>query len=187
MVLMLNFYDLRNSFSSALCEYLERVVRMREYRRKEFVLKAGHICRHIYFVQSGLLRSFYENEEKEVCSWFMKEGDMVLSVESFYQQKVSYESIQALEDSQLYYISYSDLNYIYTHFPECNRSGRLVTEKYYQLWTRQLVALRMKQAPEKYAWLREEHPEFIRRVPAKYLASFLGISEVMLSIIKSKR
>ena len=187
MISFLDFFEARHSFSSGLREYLEHIVQERTLKKKEFLLKRGHVCRSIFFVKAGLLRCYYDTQDNEVSSWFMKEGDIVMSIESFYQQTESYESIQALEDCHLYYIEYAQLNYIYTHFPEFNRSGRLFTEKYYQLWTRQLVGLRLRQAPEKYEWLKEQHPDFIRRVPAKYLASFLGISEVMLSVIKSKR
>ena len=117
----------------------------------------------------------------------MKQGDVIISIESFFQQEKSYESIQALEDCTLFYIQYEELNYIYQNFPEFNFIGRVLTEKYYQLWAMQLHAIRMKQAPERYEWLIENHSELILRVPAKYLASYLGITEVMLSIIKGKK
>ena len=173
--------------SEELTEYLSKHIKIKELSKKSFLLKAGRICREICFVSKGLLRCFYINGESEVCSWFMKESDIIVSIESFYQQTESYESIQALENCTLYYIDYSELNYIYQHFPEFNFTGRVLTEKYYQLWALQLYALRMKQAPERYHWLMEHHAELILRVPAKYLASYLGITEVMLSIIKGKR
>jgi len=184
---LLLFLNSISSLSDDLKSYLSYVIKTRQIAKKEYLLKAGHVCRNICFVESGLLRCFYINGETEVCSWFMKEGDIIISIESFYQQKESYESIQALEDCTLFYIEYAELSYIYRNFPEFNTTGRLLTEKYYQLWAQQLYALRMKQAPDRYAWLMEQYPELILRVPAKYLASYLGITEVMLSIIKGKR
>jgi hypothetical protein len=116
----------------------------------------------------------------------MKEGDIVISSESFYQQKESYEFIQALEGCTIVTIGYEELNYVYLNYPEFNFVGRLLTEKYYQLWANQLYALRMNQAPERYQWLLDNHADLVLRVKAKYLASYLGITEVMLSKIKGK-
>ena len=102
----------------------------------------------------------------------------------FISKKPGNEYIQALEETKLYFIEYSELMYVYQQFPEFNSIGRILTEKYYQLWAEQLYALRMKQAPERYKWLLEQHGQLILRVPAKYLASYLGITEVTLSTIK---
>jgi len=174
------------AMSPALIEYLGSVVKTKELARKDLLLKAGHICQHIYFVEKGLLRCFYVKGETEICSWFMKEKDVMISIESFFQRTTSYESIQALEDSILHYISYDELYYIYRNFPEFNYTGREIIKTYYILCAKQLYGLRMQQAPDRYLWLRENHPELILRVPAKYLASWLGITEVMFSKIKGR-
>ncbi len=187
METLLQYLGSIHPLSKELIDYLSTHVQTKALRKKDFLLRAGHVCREIYFIERGLLRCFYHNGDTEVCSWFMKEGDVIISIESFYQQQPSYESIQALEECSLVYIEYEKLDHIYHNFSEFNFIGRVLTEKYYQLWAMQLYALRMKQAPERYQWLIENHGELIQRVPAKYLASYLGITEVMLSIIKGKK
>ena len=184
---LLHYLNSIHPLSSSLHQHLFSILKVKELSKKGFLLKAGHTCRHIWFVKKGLLRCFYIKGETEVCSWFMKETDVIVSIESFFQQKESYESIQALEDAVLYYIEYSELQSIYRNFPEFNFTGRILLEKYYTLWAQQLYGLRMQPAQDRYKWLMENYPELILRVPAKYLASWLGITEVMLSRIKSKR
>lgn len=189
LVCMESLIRLLNSLhpmSEGLKAHLSETLKLRNVPRGQYILRAGHICRHIYFISKGLLRCFYIKGETEICSWFMKEGDVIISIESFYQQKESYESIQALDESVLYYIEYSELNFIYKNYPEFNYIGRILTEKYYMLWAQQLYGLRMQQAAERYKWLMENHPELILRVPSKHLASYLGITEVTLSNIKGK-
>jgi CRP-like cAMP-binding protein len=116
----------------------------------------------------------------------MKEGDIIVSVESFYQQKSSYESIQALEDCFITYIDHGELQYIYRHFEEFNYIGRVLTEKYYCQSEQRLYSMRMQRSQERYDYLLEHHPELVLRVAAKYLASYLGITEVTMSKIKSR-
>lgn len=173
--------------SGGLTEHLQSILKTREAGKKEFLLKAGHTCRWIWFVQQGLLRCYYDKEGVEICSWFMSAGDVIISVESFFQQKPSYESIQVIEDSLLYYIDYRELQAIYHRYPEFNFIGRVLTERYYTLSEQRLYSLRMQRAQDRYDYIRQHFPELILKVPAKYLASYLGITEVTLSKIKSRK
>ena len=183
---ILQFLQSINSLSPQLIEYLSRTLKYRELSKKEYLLKAGHISRNVCFIQQGLLRAFYTKGDKEVTSWFMKEGDISVSIESFYDQIVSYENIQALEDCVLYYLDHKELEYIYREFQEFNYIGRVLTIKYHKLWVKQLYSIRMQSACDRYRWLLENHPDLLIRVPAKYIASYLDITDVTLSMIKAK-
>lgn len=183
---LLQFLSSVHPLSEGLVDYLATHIKVRDIERKEMLLKAGHTSRYIYFVASGLLRCFYLKGDAEVSAWFMKEGDVIVSIESFYTQQPSRESIQALEDSRLLYIEYNELYHCYRYFPEFNFTGRELTQKYYVLWAQQLHALKMQTPVERYQWLLTHHNELILRVPAKFLASYLGIGEVTLSRIKNK-
>jgi CRP-like cAMP-binding protein len=172
--------------STALQQHLSTVLKVKKLSRKEYLLKQGRINKEICFIKKGLLRCFYIKDEKEVCSWFMKEDDVTISVESFFRQQNSNESIQALEDCMLYYITYDELQYIYKVFPEFNFIGRVFAEQYYTLSEQRLYSIRMQRSFERYDFLMENQPELIRRVPSKYLASYLGITEETLSRVRSK-
>lgn len=182
---LIQFLDSIHPISDGCKERLLSVLKSKELPRKELLLRAGHICQHIYFIQRGLLRCFYYRNDVEISSWFMREVDVMVSVESFFGQKTSYESIQALEDCELYYISYKELQEIYRQFPEFNFIARVLTEKYYCLSEQRLYSIRMMRASERYEYLLEHHPELLLRVPAKYVASYLGITPEMLSKIKT--
>lgn len=173
--------------SPALQDHLSAILKARELSKKDYLLKAGHVCRSICFISKGIVRCFYIRDDQEVCSWFMKEGDVIVSVESFFYQNESYESIQAIEDCELYCIEYAQLEHIYRTYPEFNFIGRMLLQKYYTLSEQRLYSLRMQRSQERYDDLLQHHSELILRVPAKYLASYLGISEETLSRIRSKK
>jgi CRP/FNR family transcriptional regulator, anaerobic regulatory protein len=173
--------------SDELKEYLGSVIKERPILKKEYLLKAGHTCRNICFISKGLLRCFYLQNSQEVSSWFMMEGDVIISVESFFTQTKSKESIQALEDCLLYSLDYADLQYMYRNFPESNFVGRVLTEKYYILSEQRLYSLKIQKAPGRYQYILENFPVLLQRVPAKYIASYLGVSEETVSRIRSKK
>lgn len=183
---LLNFLNSVYPLSKDLTEYLRQNLKGELIKKKEMLLEKGRICKNIFFIEEGLVRCFYLLNDKEVCSWFMKEGDVIISVESFFKQMPSYESIQALEDCMVHFISYEQLMYAYKSFIEFNFIGRMLTEKYYILSERRLYSLRMHKAVERYEDLINTDPEIVRRVPSKYIASYLGVSLETLSRVKSK-
>ena len=74
--------------SHGLEDHLTAILRLKELPRKTYLLKAGHVCRNICFIKSGLLRCFYLRDNNEVSSWFMKEGDVIVSESFFNRRKV---------------------------------------------------------------------------------------------------
>lgn len=172
--------------SIALQNHLFTVLKVKELSRKEYLLKHGRVSKEICFIEKGLLRCFYFKDDKEVCSWFMKEGDVTIPVKSFFNQRSSNEIIQALEDCILYYITYDELQYIYKTYPEFNFISRVLIEQYYSLSEQRLYSIRMQRSYERYDFLMEQHPDLIQRVQSKYLASYLGITVETLSRIRSK-
>ena len=78
---------------SAGLQHLTEKIKTRQVARKETILQSGHISRHIFFIQKGLLRTFYYEEGNEISSGFMFEGDMLASVQSLFYQAESIECI----------------------------------------------------------------------------------------------
>lgn len=173
--------------SPPLHSFLSLHLRTISIEKKQYLLNAGQISRHIYFIRKGLLRCYYIQDEQEISSKFLKEGDIIVSASSFFLQKQSAEFIQAIEDSTLWYLCYDELQYIYKHFPEFNTIARVLSVKSYLLSEQRLNFIRMKQATDRYATMLEHFPELVLRVPSKYLASYLNISVETLSRIRGNK
>jgi CRP-like cAMP-binding protein len=187
MISLFRYFRAIQPLSEALRDHLEDSLRQKTLDKKDFLLKTGQVCGNIYFVEKGLLRSFYIKDEKEISSGFSKEGDICVSPESFLTQQYSQESIHALEDTTVWYLSYDELQRIYREFPEFNKIGRVLLEKCLiqsKVWVREMW---MRKSADRYDWLVRQHPDFPARIAAKHLASYLGVTESMISRVKSKR
>ena len=136
----------------------------------------------------GFARAYYVTRQNRECtSWFMGQGDLMISVYSFYTQKPAAENIELLEDSELLSISWNQLQGIYADFPEYNYTGRLVTEKYYMLSEERTILLRTLSARERYEKLLQLHPGITQKASLGQIASYLGMTQETLSRVRSSK
>lgn len=176
--------------SQELKNHLSTVVRFKTFSKNEYLLKSGQQGNAIMFLEKGLVRCYYEklegDKKREISRWFLKEGDVIVSLSSFYRDKPSIEFIQALEETSVIFISKNELEFIYKNFPEFNLHGRSLSTMYQLLWDDILYGHVMQNAEERYSWLLENHSNLALRVPGKHLASFLGMDEATFSKTKKK-
>lgn len=170
--------------SSQLEERLSETLQTKTFPKKQLLLKEGQVSNYIYFIEKGYLRSYYINHDKEITGWFMKENDIIISVNSFFKREPSYENIQTIEESTVHFIHYDELQKIYIEFIEFNIVGRVLTEMYYTLSEERLYGMRSHNAEERLEFLLQKHPEILLRAPLGYIASYLGITSETLSRIR---
>jgi len=174
------------SVSDGCIDYLKTILTRKTFPKGSFLLEEGKIDQTVYFIERGVLRSYYYLEEKEVSSWFLKESDFAISAKSFFFQIPGIEYIQALEDTDTWAISYQQLQTTYANYPEFNIVGRKIVEKYYALETDKNYFLRLPTVLDRYRYICENLPWLVQRITAKNIASYLGVSEHRLSHIKAE-
>lgn len=178
-------FDRIRVLSPELRYYIERNLVRKTIKKGEFVLREGQVARYIYFIEKGIVRSFRYKKGKERTSWIMQEGDVFLSVGSFFSQTPASEAIEALKDCVLYYITYEQLERAYKEFPEFDHHGRIILTYYYQL-SEKRNEMRELPAYDRFEFLMTYQSELLGRVPQKLLASYLGMAPETLSLQKTK-
>ena len=154
--------------------------------RHTHILREGQRSDHVHMVLQGLMRSYYIKDGQEICSRFMAEGHVIISVNSFYTRKAGYEFIETLEDTVIARLHYDALQRIYRDHPEYNFIVRVLTEHYFALSEQRLYLLRKQSAEERYLFFLENYPALLQRIPLKYIATFLGMNLETLSRIRKK-
>jgi CRP-like cAMP-binding protein len=90
-----------------------------------------------------------------------------------------------LENSELVAISSDQLFKLFDVFPEVERLIRKITEMAYVETVNRIESIQFHTAEERYNDLVKKAPDLLKRVPLKYIASFLGITQVSLSRIRA--
>lgn len=175
--------------SEELIDSIAGALQYRLLKPKEKLVKPGMVCSEICFVEKGLLRSYYPQPEsdQEVTGWFMDEGKVVVSVESFFLQKPATEYIEALEYTGLHFISYSQLQNLYQQHHAFANIGRKLTEQYYIMAEQRLRLMRSPDATTRLKLMLAWHPEIFQRTTLGIIASYLGINPSTLSRLRAKR
>jgi CRP/FNR family transcriptional regulator, anaerobic regulatory protein len=176
----------RPSLPNTCLQRLREIIKFREVPQKEIILRPGEICGELRLILKGLLRCYYLKEpgQIDVTLWLYAEQEVVVSVNSYYQQRPGRCYIQAIEDSVLAYITFEEEQQLYRDFVEFNVVGRILEAKYVQDYERQLENIKCLSAMERYVQLRDEAPGLVQRVPGMYLATYLDMHPDSLSRVR---
>ncbi|MEP7317793.1 MAG: Crp/Fnr family transcriptional regulator [Panacibacter sp.] len=177
-----NYYKLSPEAQNALQDCFQKI----SLSKNEYLLTEGNVCRHLYFLEKGALRGFYNLDGKEITHWFGFENDFVTSFHSFITRQPAVENIRLLEGSILWSISKDKLTNLFNRHHEIETLVRIVYEKYYIRLEERFVNAQFKTARELYENLLLQTPYILERVPLGYIASYLGISQETLSRIRSR-
>lgn len=151
----------------------------------DYFVQQNQPCQQIAYIGSGMLRIFYATEQgDDVTVCFCTPNSLTTSFRSVTQQEPSPLSIQALEQTQLLIIDYSDLQHLYRTSPVWQTIGRLLVEKQYLVVEQYASVLNRETAQEKYSRLLREQPQVIQKAMIKHIASYLGVSRETLSRIR---
>jgi hypothetical protein len=184
-------FELFNSIypmSNELEEYILKHLKRRKLKRKELLLKNGQINSVGSFLASGLLHCYYPINDKKITSWFLQENKLAISVQSFFSQKHSYECIEALEPCELFYLTHQEMETAYKTFLEFNYIIRVLVQNYYMLKEEHTRQLQIgSNTRERFDWFLKTFPDLIKCVPARHIATFLGVTEETLSRMRSQK
>jgi CRP-like cAMP-binding protein len=166
--------------------HLQQQLSERHLKKGELLQKSGTVCSHIYFVITGVVRGYIIDDKKKITTWITSEHQMVSSIRSLLRQQPTHENIEALEDSYLLALHFSDLQYFYDTYPEWNVLGRKIAEYYYTFAEDRAFICRISNATERYNYFIGTNGDLLNRIPQMYIASYLGMTVVNLSRIRSQ-
>lgn len=156
-------------------------------KKNELLLTDGQASQRTFFVVKGCLRIFFISEEgQDSTRYFAFENQFATALVSFITSEPSEEFMQAVEDSEVYYITHKNFYDLLEIVPQWEKFYRIYLEIAYVTNTQRLMSFLIQDALEKYRRLLDENPIIVRRLSNKMVASYLNISQETLSRLKSK-
>lgn len=162
-------------------------VQVLEVGKGTLVVEADKICRDVYFVAQGIVRAYCYAKGRDITFWIGEEGSVALSMQSYVNGLPGYENIVTIEDCTLYKISTEELHLLYKQDIHLANWGRKFAEKEILRAEKSLIPQLFTTGSERYEQLLRQQPRLLNRIPLENLASYLGITPVSLSRIRSRK
>jgi len=173
------------TFTDAEVDKIYNEFQLRTFDKKKYLLQQGEICKHNYFILSGLTRSFYISPKgNEKITLFAVDNWWITNTESFVKETPSQIYIQAIENTAVLAIDKLSLEKLYGANPKIERLFRILNENMLIAVQRKYdVYLQMK-SKERYYNFIKSLPNFVQRVPQYMIASYLEITPEYLSELR---
>jgi CRP-like cAMP-binding protein len=155
-------------------------------KKGRHLLKPEQDCNYLAFIQEGCFRVYYYDlSDKEIITWFSFEEMVITDLLGLYTSGKAQFYVEALEDSIIYKITKQDLENLYKQYPNYLNFGRKFAEEALTMLMHRTMSLHTMSAEERYTELLQQ-PDFMQKIPLKYLASYLGVTDTSLSRIRKK-
>lgn len=184
---LIDFLQSLSPLNDEIIGYLNQAAIEKKVGRGKLLLTAGEVCEHYYFIKKGLVRGFIIEDGKEITTWICREGEVITSIVNILDIQAMGENMKTLENSELIVMPTSGIQYLYDRYPDFNRAGRRLLERYYYDAQQRAIICRIPNAARRYEHFINTRPELVNRVPGKYIASFLNMTEETLSRVRSAR
>ena len=160
-----------------------------ELPKSYLLLKPGKPCKHLWFMTQGAARYFYTNDQgKEMNTWFSLDTEIISDTTSFVKQQPSEESIQLIEESEIYAIDYITLqNLLQKHHSFALWYIKLVEKHYVSQIEDRISDLQFLDAKQRYQKLLSLYPDITNRISLGNIASYLNITQETLSRIRASK
>lgn len=178
-----NYIDISDEEMELFYHYLK----VKKFKKKEYVLEEGKICRARYFILKGCIRSYYIDEKGvERILDFGIDNWWFTNYKSLVNQSPSENFIQTIEDSVVLELHQDSFEELSAKLPKIDRFFRIITEKTHIAHINKVKYTRNLSGEHLYKQFVLSNPKFSQRVPQYMIASYLGLSPEFVSKVKAK-
>ena len=163
---------------------LFHIATYRKLAKGEVLLNDGQVCKSIFFIETGYLRTFMRNDGKEINTDFAFENSFTTNIKSLRSETASTVTIQAAEPTTVYEFDKNELLQLYNKSPELESFGRKLLEHLLIQQEEHSNLFKIYSPKERYQYVQANYPELLQRVSLTQLASFLGTARETLSRIR---
>jgi CRP-like cAMP-binding protein len=167
-------------------ELISTLFKKKIYKKGDFFLAEGQVCRQVGFIVKGLFRYYINHDGNDKTYAFGLEYNYVCNYESFLPQKPSLKIIQAVEDSDVFIISHQDLQLLYANVREGERFGRIAIEAVFLQLIADINSFYTETPELRYRNFLKNHADLQQRISQYHIASFVGVKPQSLSRIRKR-
>ncbi len=188
---MTNIEPLRNHIESRVklpdeaWNAFKEILAIKNYAKKELILKAGEVCDYNSYILKGCTRTYYVDESLHEHIFQLGYEDWWCSdLLSYLTGKPAHYNIQALEDTVIIQMKREQFEKVLAEHTTLEHFFRILMQGAYIAAQNRTIDTMSKSAEQRYLELVKKFPQMEMRVAQQHIASYLGITPEALSRIK---
>ena len=184
LIPFLKFLRKFSNISDSEFQQLLKYIHVRKFEKDTIITRKGQVEDYLHFILKGLVRKYYLKHNEEFNTQISYEGHLIHVQESFHTRTPSGFYIKTLEPTILASMHYDDLENIYLFSRKMEHVARLIITHTMVLkdqWKDELLELSQK---DRFLRFVKKHPELMKRVQQKHLASYLNVKPETFSRYK---
>ncbi len=156
------------------------------FPKRATLIDSGQVEEYLSFVQRGVVRISSLKNEREHTLGFVFEREFCCAYDSFIARSPADYRIETLTEVELWRIAYLDLQALYRTTTAANILGRHIAEQLFIKKAQRERSLLMQSAEQRYIELFAKKKQWIKCIPLKFLASYIGVTPQALSRIRKR-
>ncbi|MVM36752.1 Crp/Fnr family transcriptional regulator [Spirosoma sp. HMF3257] len=158
------------------------------FPKRHKLLLPDNLSQKVYFFEQGLARAYYiRHDGKDITHHFFLTNSFSMAIENIFYGRPAPYGLELLEKSVVRSINYADLEKIIDRHHNLEKVMRTLLIEILKTFSDRLNALQFQSAQERYANLLAQYPSILQQVPLGHIASYLGITQQTLSVIRAQR
>ena len=159
---------------------------LKTYKKNTIIDKQGTVSKAVYYLNDGILAMEYKRKSKVFIRDFIFKNSPALVYPSFYLQEPSRYSIRTVTDCNVWELTKENFEIGKKKIPNLQIIAFKITNLFHRNIEKRFESLITQTAEERYVDLVKNHPKIINSISLKMIASYLGITDVALSRIRSR-
>ena len=157
------------------------------YKKGDLITREGQICRHLNFINVGLVKQYNYHNDRLFVLRFFSENNIFTTLDSFFKQSPADFMTFALEDTSITYIDYEDMQELAKNHHSFETFLRKLFSSAASTLLNRIKEMFNNDALGLYENFTKNNSHLLQRISLGDIASYIGISQVTLSRIRAKK
>ncbi|MEY8760596.1 Crp/Fnr family transcriptional regulator [Chryseobacterium tongliaoense] len=151
------------------------------------LLSEGKQSKKIFYVEKGMMRLYYLKDGKDITHDFFDETKFYAPIENIFLNQPYPYYLEMLENGIIRTADFMKVEKIMDTDTALQRFSRHVLVSTIKRLAEQLYSIQFQSAQERYQLLIKRHPNILLRSSLGHIASYLGITQSTLSVIRGEK
>jgi CRP-like cAMP-binding protein len=183
--MLLEYLHEHLKLSEEFSEKFDTIFRHEHVKKGDILFRPESFSQKIIFIEKGLIRTYYLKDGKDITFLFLSENLFLTPIECVFYNRPAPYGWEALENCEIRIGQYKDFELFCSQVPGMEKFFRMLLINVLHTVAEKLYSIQFQTALDRYKSLIESHPDLLLRAPLGHLASYLGITQQTLSVIRS--